>query len=455
MQGRPARPLQQGLGQGSAGHQPPEAVPRLADDDLGDVVAAGVGQHRVGQIVAGQHCGGPAKLSGELQRVGEPPGRGGVAHRPVRPLHMGDHPGRVDQIGQAAARAHQRGCGRIAADQHQDTLAGRPGTFDALAAHGADELVVHGLSHPAQGQFAQGGEIFRLEEVVRRLPRGLRHIDLAGGEPLAELVGGDVHHLDLVGGGKGRVRHRLAHPHAGDLPDHVDQAFQVLDVQGGPDVDPGDEQFLHVLPPLGMARAGSVGVGVFVDQQQLGLAAQRRVDVELHQLAAAVFDRAAGQHLKPAGQGLGVLAAVGLDHAHDHIDALLQAPLADGEHLVGLADAGGHAEVDLEPATPLLPRLRQQGVGIGAGRVVRGHDVLGCAAAARASRARLTASTFTCGWPMKPRKGWPVSASITACTSAARPDAGRRRSWAPAWRRWPARRRGPGRCRRWSGRRRG
>ena len=54
---------------------------------------------------------------------------------------------------------------------------------------------------------------------------------------------------------------RLLHPYAGDAADHVVQAFEVLDVEGGPDVDAGGEQLFHVLPALRMPRPRDVGVG--------------------------------------------------------------------------------------------------------------------------------------------------------------------------------------------------
>ena len=46
----------------------------------------------------------------------------------------------------------------------------------------------------------------------------------------------------------------------------------MLDIQGGPHIDAGAEQLLDVLPPLGGARTRGVGMGVFVHQQELGLA---------------------------------------------------------------------------------------------------------------------------------------------------------------------------------------
>jgi hypothetical protein len=202
----------------------------------------------------------------------------------------------------------------IRAHQHEDPFPRRPGALDTRPPHGADQLLVDGLGRPPQGQFAQRRQVLRLEEVHRRLARRLGQVDLALFEPLAELGGGDVDHLDLVGVAQHRVRHRLALAHAGDLPDHVDKALQVLDVEGGPDVDAGRDQLLDVLPTLRMARARHVGVGVFVDQQQPRLPRQGGVDVELHQRAAAVIGRLSRQDLEPLQQGLGLGPAVRLDH---------------------------------------------------------------------------------------------------------------------------------------------
>ena len=62
------------------------------------------------------------------------------------------------------------------------------------------------------------------------------------------------------------VRHGFTHAYADDPADQVIQAFQMLDVEGGPHVDAGAEQFFHVLPAFGVARAGHVAVGQFVHQ---------------------------------------------------------------------------------------------------------------------------------------------------------------------------------------------
>ena len=62
----------------------------------------------------------------------------------------------------------------------------------------------------------------------------------------------------------------------------------MLHIHRGPDVDPGRQQFLDVLPALGMARAGHIGMRQFVHQHQGGLARKRSIEVELAQFPSLV-----------------------------------------------------------------------------------------------------------------------------------------------------------------------
>ena len=85
---------------------------------------------------------------------------------------------------------------------------------------------------------------------------------------------------------------------------------------------PACEQFLDVLPSLGMAAARNVGVGIFVDQQQTRPAGERRVEVEfLHDLVA-IDDRLARQDFEAFHQRLGLAPAVRFDEADDDVAAL-------------------------------------------------------------------------------------------------------------------------------------
>ena len=105
----------------------------------------------------------------------------------------------------------------------------------------------------------------------------LRQVDLAGLQPLEQLVGRQVDHHHLVGLVEQPVGHRLPDADAGDAADDVVQALQVLHVHRRPDVDAGVEQLLHVLPALGVARARRVAVRQLVEQhQRLGVLRRRR-----------------------------------------------------------------------------------------------------------------------------------------------------------------------------------
>ena len=181
-----------------------------------------------------------AELLGQLHGLVDPRQRRRRRRRPVGPLDVGHGPGRVHHLGQPPAGAHQVVGHGVAADQHQDALARRPGPFDAGAAHGADQLVVHRLGGAAQRQLAQRGQVLGLEEVVRR-PAARSPARRPCPRPAAGAARPGVMSTISISSARGehQVRHRLALAHAGDLPDHVDQALQVLDVERGPDVDAG------------------------------------------------------------------------------------------------------------------------------------------------------------------------------------------------------------------------
>ena len=135
-----------------------------------------------------------------------------------------------------------------------------------------------------------------------------------------------------------------------DLRDHVVEALDVLDVDGGIDVDAVGQQFLDVEIALGMAAARRVGVGEFVDQGDLRTARDQRVEVHLLEHLVPVADPLARQHFEPLQQRLRLRPSMGLDDTDHDIGARLPPGMRALQHLVGLADAGGGADKDLQPA---------------------------------------------------------------------------------------------------------
>ncbi len=220
--GHAPRLTQQFGGQGPAQPFGQAAVASLGQDDLGDMVVVSVIHDGAHHVVAAENHGAPAQLLGQFQRIGQLARRADTVARARGSIDMSHGPGRVHHhVGHAPPCPHQRAGHGVARHQNQDALARRPRPGRALFAQTGGQLIVHCLGCAAQRQFAQGRQILDLEEVVRGQPRRLGHIDLALGQTLAQLLGGDVHQLDVVGARQGAVGHALALADARDAQHHV------------------------------------------------------------------------------------------------------------------------------------------------------------------------------------------------------------------------------------------
>ena len=188
------------------------------------------------------------------------------------------------------------------------------------------------------------------------------HVDLALFQALDQVVGGEVDELDGIGAVEHRVRHGFAHANMRDLGDNVVEALDMLDVDGGVDVDPVVEQLFDVEITLGMAAAWRVGMGKLVDQHDLRVAGDNGVEIHLLQPLPFVFQPLAGNDLEPLEQSLRLLSPMSFDDADHDIVAVLLPGAGLLQHLVSLADAGRGADEDFEAAgVTLFPagRLEQ------------------------------------------------------------------------------------------------
>ena len=238
-------------------------------------------------------------------------------------LDVERRPRRMQPVGQPLGVAHEAGRARVFADADQDALARRPRPRDRMRLHLGEQLLVDALGGAAQRQLAQRRQVAGREVVLQRALGLLGDVDLAFLEPLDQIVRREVDELDGVGAVEDRVRHGLAHPHMGDLRDDVVEALDVLDVDGGVDVDAAVEQLLDIEVALGMTAARRVGVGELVDQRDLGAAGDDGVEIHLLEPLPLVFETAARDDLETLEQGLGLLASMRLDDADDDIVAVL------------------------------------------------------------------------------------------------------------------------------------
>jgi hypothetical protein len=126
----------------------------------------------------------------------------------------------------------------------------------------------------------------------------------------------------VIGAVEEGIRHRLPHTHTGNPAHGVVERFEMLDVDGGHDVDPGIEQIEHVLIPFLVPAAWGIRMRQLVDDAESRLALHDRVDVQLLEHDAAVLDRAARHDLEIGDPRLGVGAAVRFDEPDDDVNAL-------------------------------------------------------------------------------------------------------------------------------------
>jgi hypothetical protein len=157
----------------------------------------------------------------------------------------------------------------------------------------------------------------------------------------SQRFGRHVHELDLLGLAHHCVGNGLVLLDPGDLLDDVVHRLEVLDVDGGDDVDAGVQQRVDVLPTLLVGAARSVRVRQFVDEGDLGTSRQHRLEVHLLEPGTAILSRDSGHHLEVAHLGRGEGAVVSLDVTNNDVGAPLATSPTLVQHAVGLAHSGG------------------------------------------------------------------------------------------------------------------
>src|SRR5262249_38549356 len=134
--------------------------------------------------------------------------------------------------------------------RHHHPLARLPRVGDSVGLHVRLEVLLDAIGDPEQSQLAEGGQVPRPEVVAERGVHPLGRVDVAVRHAPAERLGAHVDQLDLVGAPDDVVGNGLALVNAGNPLDDVVQTLEVLDVDGGDDVDAGVEEIVDVLPAL-------------------------------------------------------------------------------------------------------------------------------------------------------------------------------------------------------------
>ena len=280
-----------------------ELSPASPDHNVTDPIFLGKLQDRFDHVLALVGEDGRPELLRQGQRIGEHPlGLGIDLGRAFRGgLHIHGVPVAVQTAGQARGIAQQRLAVRAARAEADHHLVGAGGSSSACGARRRESICA------ASSRRVSSRNCSRLEaceEVGERRLDAFGRVDLAFLQPAAQVFGRDVHVDDLVGLGHHAIRYAFAHLDAGDPLDGVVQALQVLDVQGGNDVDSGCQDLLHILEPLGIAAAGDIRVRQLIHQHHCGFAGEDRVQIHLLDLDATINQSPARDHLQPLTAGI-------------------------------------------------------------------------------------------------------------------------------------------------------
>ena len=124
----------------------------------------------------------------------------------------------------------------------------------------------------------------------------------------------------------------------------------MLDIQRADDVDAGVENLQHVLIALFVPRAGHVGVGQFVDDDHFRLACQDGVEIHLFDVQTAIGNFSRGTTSSPSSKAdVSTRPWVSTNPTTTSTPAFLQG-VGLFQHAIGLADARGKAQIELQPA---------------------------------------------------------------------------------------------------------
>ncbi len=227
--------------------------------------------------------------------------------------------------------------------------------------------VIDVLGGLAQGELAQGAEVLLPEEVLERGLRLRRRVDLALPQPVPQLRAREVDVHDRVCFADDAVRDALLHFEAGRGLHDVLDALEMLDVAGGHDGDARGENVLHVLPAFLVLAAGGIRVRELVDDRDLRLPCEDRVEVHLLEDGPLVLHAATRDHLEVADPCPRIRPAVSLDERDDDVHASRSHRVRVVEHLVRLADARRLPDVDLQvPALGIARGELEESLRIGA-----------------------------------------------------------------------------------------
>ena len=328
---------------------------RILCDLLRDVVAE-QGDHMRAQFLSQIHVGAQTAPMLAVQLLA------------LRRLHHNRSEGAVVRFRHVRRCANSLHVAGVRGHVHQHVLP----RLNASARFAALGLACQPIGHAPQRDLAQRRQVLARKEIAERRTSAFGQIYLPRLQALDQVVRLDVHQLHRRRLIENAIGNALGNAHMRDGGYLVVQALKMLDIHRSEHADAGAQQFLDILIALAMAASRSIRVRQFVHEDNLRMALQHRIEIELVQGDVPMPDRTWRNLLQAFHQSHGVHARMRLHIAHHHVEALVKHRMRFFQHGVRFPNARRVTEEDLELAARValggffFDDLPKNGIGVAA-----------------------------------------------------------------------------------------
>ena len=141
----------------------------------------------------------------------------------------------------------------------------------------------------SQGNFTKSRKLLSFKKMVHGAFCLHRLVNLSLFHPVQKFFRLNINDLHLIRMVKYTVRNPFPDLYMSNRSHQIIQAFQMLNVNGGINVNPCPQKLLYVLIPLLISAAGSIGVSQFIYKNQLRFPLQSTVKIKLPELYSFIF----------------------------------------------------------------------------------------------------------------------------------------------------------------------
>ena len=184
------------------------------------------------------------------------------------------------------------------ANGNQEFFAGIPWTLNSSRRHRSYQSIVDKVSNKAKRKLAKCDQMFFFKEAIGRSRGTFTLIDFSLIEAVKELLGAKINEFDRVGPVEKGVGDPFANYYAGDLFDEVCAALDMLNIDGGENIDTACQEFFNVLIAFRMTRTGNIRMRQLIDQNDGWFSFDRPVNIKLFKFGVAIDSLYTRQNVK-------------------------------------------------------------------------------------------------------------------------------------------------------------